>query len=128
MSYHTPEDRAAFAARLKMILEQKQMSPYRLAKLMGVSQTIVGHWVKAENFPSPDNLTSMAVILETTAAFLQRGEHHTPTVSLHRQVEGKPSLPDPEVIRSARSQIAAACPDAVEVEITLRFQEYAVRL
>ncbi len=103
----------------------------RIALKLGVSQTIVGHWVNAENFPLDENLTKLAHCLDTTVEFLQKGEENTPiatTVSQEAATPRKPSLPDPEVILSARSQIAAACPDAVEIEIVLRFKEFGVRV
>jgi transcriptional regulator with XRE-family HTH domain len=130
--HHTPDDRSAFAERLQTLLRQKQMSPYKLGLKTGASQTCVGHWVKAETFPSPAYLTKVASVLETTLEFLEKGEANTPAAaSASSRVLGrpiKPSLPDPEVIRSARSQILAACPDAVGVEIILRFTEFTVQL
>jgi hypothetical protein len=70
----------------------------------------------------------MVSILETSVGFLEKGESNTPTDS---QMDGRLvnlRLLDAGIIRPARNQIAATCPDAVEVEITLRFHDFAVRL
>ena len=102
--YHTPDDRAAFAERLKTLIKEKRMSPYRLALNLGVSQTIVGHWVKAENFPSPDNLAKLANYLETTVEYLENGEENTQSASEISQDVGRPLTFAPLAVRASEEE------------------------
>ncbi len=124
----TSAERSAFAERLKMLMHEKPINPYRLSLNLGVSRTIVNHWLKAENFPSPQNLEKLAKYFGTTANFLENGGHDTTEISQEVRSPMQSRLPDPAVIFSARSQIAAACPDATEIEILLRFKEFTVQL
>lgn len=43
-----------FARRLKQILEEKQMTPYRLAKITGVSQSALSRYLKGMRQPTYD--------------------------------------------------------------------------
>src|ERR1700744_6487801 len=90
----TSADRSAFAERLKMLMHEKPINPYRLSLNLGVSQTIVNHWLKAENFPSAGNLEKLAKYFGTTANFLENGEHGATETSQKVSSSKAPRLPD----------------------------------
>lgn len=54
-----PRRKSPFAARLKYVLWRAKMTQYRLAKLSGLEQSAIGHFVNGRREPSLDSLARM---------------------------------------------------------------------
>ena len=117
-----------FAKRLGTLRLERGLSKSGLARAVHVSNTCVWNWEEGNTFPRPEALSRIAMALETTPAFLERGE---PRSSSHRDEvssdagavkvdSANPSLA--EIVQTARAQIAAAAGlELGQVKITLEY-------
>lgn len=107
MSYSN--DCAGFATRLKKLMDERNISSYKLALELGRSSTIIWHWLRGENFPSSESLQKLAEYFRVSKTFLQTGEEE-PAASggMDYSAASPLTLPDHEVILAARKMIAAA--------------------
>jgi transcriptional regulator with XRE-family HTH domain len=127
----TPNDRNNFAARLRALMKQRNITMYRLHQEIGKSTTIIGHWLRAENFPSLESLKLLENYFWATISFLKTGEEDPRTSPPPPTLPPPPphGLPDVAIISAARDTIAAAAGlDLDRVSIILDFGSYAVRV
>lgn len=84
---------------LKELMKEKRIASVQLAESVGVSKTMVSYWLSGKNFPTPDNIESIAkaldvpvwrlfmspestaeIILDDMVAFFHyKGNSHLPT-------------------------------------------------
>jgi transcriptional regulator with XRE-family HTH domain len=125
-----------FPQRLAELRVKRGLSRAGLARAVGVSNTIVGHWEAGRHYPSAESMQKLAEVLGTTRAFLE-GNAPDATPGLLSSGDGgqepplgRLTLPDPNVVRAAREQIAASGGGltAAQVRVVLDLGDYTVAL
>ncbi|HCV48014.1 MAG TPA: XRE family transcriptional regulator [Catenibacterium sp.] len=56
--------------RIRALLKEKNMTQKQLAKLTGVTESALSHYVKGDRIPSGDALANIAYALSTTANYI----------------------------------------------------------
>lgn len=56
--------------RIRTLLKEKNMTQKQLAKLTGVTESALSHYVKGDRIPSGDALANIACALSTTANYI----------------------------------------------------------
>ena len=56
--------------RIRALLKEKNMTQKQLAKLTGVTESALSHYVKGDRIPSGDALANIACALSTTANYI----------------------------------------------------------
>ncbi len=75
-----------FAANLRRILREKNIKAKELAKLLGVSPSMVTHWRNGDKFPYPENIEKIAEALKVKYTELFR-EDTDPHPSGHAEID-----------------------------------------
>ena len=70
---HNQQQNEGFAARLRALRKQKNMSQSTLGTIVGVHYTHIGRYEKGQSRPSGDTLLKLADALGVAAAFLIDG-------------------------------------------------------
>lgn len=105
-------------SRIAELREQKGQTLMQLAQRVGVSDTCIWNWERGNTKPRHDSLTRLVAGLETTRAYLLRGEL-APDV---QEASNKEKQSLAELIRDARDNIAAAAGISVsQVKVTLHY-------
>lgn len=63
-----------FSTTLKELMKQKQITNYRLAAILDVSQTTVANWLNEKNSPTLENLIDMSNFFDVSLDYLIKGE------------------------------------------------------
>lgn len=61
-----------FAGNLRRLLRERDVKAKELARLLGVSPSIVTHWRNADRFPTPENIEKICETLRVPYAELFR--------------------------------------------------------
>jgi len=64
----------SFGARLERIMEEKQLSAYKLSKMLAVGQSTISNYKKSEFAPKKATLEAIASILEVNPVWLETGK------------------------------------------------------
>lgn len=64
----------SFPDRLKSIMEERNMTPYRLAKESKISPTTVSNYLKGKTIPTSSILETLSNILGVTDTWLKNGD------------------------------------------------------
>ena len=59
-----------FLERLNMLMEEKQITKYRLAKDIEAPESLVGYWLRDERQPAKDNLIKLADYFDVSLDYL----------------------------------------------------------
>ena len=69
-----------FAQRLKNLLDENNISAYRLAKNTGVHQTTIANWIQGKTKPDADRLKEVAECLDVSVDYLLGNEEPTKVI------------------------------------------------
>lgn len=70
-----------FASVLNQLLNDRDITAYKINKDTGISQTAIGKWRKGEQYPTADKLRLLANYLSVTTDYLLTGEDPSRTNS-----------------------------------------------
>lgn len=59
-----------FTERLSLLMEEKQITKYRLSKDITVPESLVGYWLRNERQPAKDNLMKLADYFNVSVDYL----------------------------------------------------------
>ena len=86
--------------RIKNLRKNNKITQEKLAEELGVARPTVSSWENNENKPTAENLSLLAVILNTSASYLL-GETNHPAVGHGLLIEG---IPIPEPTRKSKEE------------------------
>ena len=90
-----------FPERLKMLMEDRQVSNRELARKIGTSHVSVGKWLQGIQMPTDDNLEELSKYFQVTPAFLRYGDS---SLSLPQTLE-----PDDDTVSIPVLDIKGSC-------------------
>lgn len=64
----------AFSSNVEKALENKQITKYRLAKMLDVHQTTIKNWLDGKTEPNFEMIEKIADVLNVSTAYLMRKE------------------------------------------------------
>lgn len=115
------QDMAAFAERLKVLRESRQLTQARLAELIGVNARAYNRWERGNFVPQLDTLIKIADVLDVTldeltgrTATVQEPLIHNPRLhALLRQVDALPDVDQQALVILMDSLVKRAKMDRV---------------
>lgn len=72
-----------FAQILNELMNERDISAYKISKETGISDRLIGYWRKGEKLPGAENLLIIADYFEVTVDYLLKGEE-TPNSSVEK--------------------------------------------
>lgn len=58
------------AERLKSLMDEEQITSYKLSKILGISQSVIGYWLKGKTTPNADYIIELADYFNVCADYL----------------------------------------------------------
>lgn len=83
-----------FGARLERIMDEKQLSAYKLSKMLAVGQSTISNYKKNTSAPKKATLEAIASILEVNPEWLESGKGDVEAKKIARDVDSDNSVID----------------------------------